>query len=258
MSLRVNLIGKKFGRLIVKREGRKRKYKRYLWCQCTCPAKTWVLVQMGNLSLTRPHTQSCGCLREEKAKAVGSANSGKFEHGLSNSKAYRALANAKSRCSNPNSTAYSAYGAKGIRVDARWMSDPNEFLKDMGNPAEGRSLDRLDSRGNYSAQNCHWATRKQQQQNQTRKSILFQSIVRYISKPGKSRYKRVDQSKTIREIGAVMTPAQTGVCGCGRRCFYDDKFCGRAECDNDETKAKWKPFVESETPQPINIWKPKK
>jgi hypothetical protein len=129
----------------------------------------------------------------------------------------------------------------------------------MGQPAEGRSLDRLDCRGNYSAENCHWATMKQQQQeNRTCNSILFPINVRYISKSGKVRRKKVDQSKMMLEIGAVMTPAQTGVCDCGRRCFYDDKFCGRAECDNDETKAKWKPFVGSETSQPINIWKPKK
>ena len=119
------------------------------------------------------------------------------------------------------------------------------FLEDMGKPAEGRSLDRLDSRGPYSAQNCHWATTKQQQVNQTRYSILFPSKVRYVSKSGKVRRKKLDQSKMMLEIGAVMTPAQTGVCECGRRCFYDDKFCGRAECDNDEIKAKWKPFVES-------------
>ena len=93
MRRKMDLIGKKFGRLVVKREGRKRKGRRYFWCQCTCARKTWVLVLMGSLSLTRPHTQSCGCLRDEKAKSMGEANAGKgsvkFKHGLSHSKAYK-------------------------------------------------------------------------------------------------------------------------------------------------------------------------
>jgi hypothetical protein len=242
----MDLIGKKFGRLVVKKEGRKRKGKRCFLCRCTCARKTWVLVIMD--SLRNSHTRSCGCLRAEKAKSIN------FKHGLSNSKAYRAWINVEQRCNNPKALPqYTRYGAKNIRMSTRW-NNFMVFLQDMGNPAEGRSLDRLDSRGDYSAQNCHWATAKQQQKNQTCKSFLFPRWVHYVSKSGKVERKKVNQAKMMREIGAVMTPAQTGICDCGRRCFYDDKFCGRAECDNDGTK--WKPFVESKTPKPINIWKP--
>src|ERR1039457_2924545 len=101
---RVDLIGKRFGRLVVKKEGRKRKGVRYYWCRCSCGK--WVLVRMSSLRLKTPHATSCGCLCRGKGRH--------FKHGLTNSKAYRAWDNAKSRCSNPKATSYSQYGGKGI------------------------------------------------------------------------------------------------------------------------------------------------
>jgi len=77
---------------------------------------------------------------------------------------YRAWSAMKDRCLNPNHSAYSYYGGRGIAVCDRWLSFAN-FLEDMGVRPHGRSLDRIDNAGNYEPTNCRWATWSQQMKN---------------------------------------------------------------------------------------------
>ena len=77
---------------------------------------------------------------------------------------YISWKNMRQRCQNPNHPDYKDYGGRGIKVCKRWKDFVN-FLKDMDERPEGKTLDRVDNSGDYEPSNCRWATPKQQAQN---------------------------------------------------------------------------------------------
>jgi hypothetical protein len=83
---------------------------------------------------------------------------------MSKTAAYYAWWNMRNRCDRKGTPNYDAYGARGIKVCARWRSF-SAFLADMGEPPEGYTLERVDNDKGYSASNCRWASRKDQARN---------------------------------------------------------------------------------------------
>jgi hypothetical protein len=67
------------------------------------------------------------------------------------------------RCYNPMDTSFRLYGARGISVCDRWLDFKN-FIEDVGN-RNSLTLDRIDPDGDYSPNNCRWATKSQQAKN---------------------------------------------------------------------------------------------
>lgn len=70
----------------------------------------------------------------------------------------------KDRCLNPKHIAFHHYGGRGITVCERWMEFEN-FLADMGERPDGKTLDRINVSGNYEPGNCRWATNREQALN---------------------------------------------------------------------------------------------
>lgn len=92
-------------------------------------------------------------------------------HGLSGTAIYRCWVGMHRRCNDPTEPSYRWYGARGIKVCARWNS-LHAFLEDMGHPGPGQSIDRIDSDGDYEPDNCRWATQEQQNENTGRNVYL--------------------------------------------------------------------------------------
>jgi hypothetical protein len=78
---------------------------------------------------------------------------------------YRVWNNMIVRCKYSYADNYKRYGGLGIFVCDRWKTFTN-FLADMGEVPTGKTLDRINSFGNYEPNNCRWATPTEQATNQ--------------------------------------------------------------------------------------------
>lgn len=85
---------------------------------------------------------------------------------------YKVWAGMRQRCNNPNAHGYHNYGGRGIKCCARWETFWN-FYDDMGpRPSKHYTLDRIDNDGDYTPENCRWATWRQQHNNRRDNVIL--------------------------------------------------------------------------------------
>lgn len=92
---------------------------------------------------------------------------------MTDKRLYWVWADMVSRCRNPNHRSYKNYGGRGIKVCERWLKSAN-FFADMGPRPPGGMLDRKDNDGDYTPDNCRWATRKQQ--NSNRRNCIYVEV----------------------------------------------------------------------------------
>ena len=169
MSKEVNLIGKRFGRLLVteylglkkRKDGRNNKH----WkCVCDCGA----IVERSSAALSSGHTISCGCYRKDLMH--------KLYYKGGKSKLYDVWRMMKIRCYDASSPHYNNYGGRGITICEEWLGESG--YENFRNWAEshgykdGLTLDRTDNNKGYEPNNCSWQTREHQSNNKRNNRFL--------------------------------------------------------------------------------------
>lgn len=147
--------GDRFGRLVIIKQVQPKhgKTRRFL-CQCACGNMCEVDVN----HLVSGKVVACGCYRLERIKAALTL------HGDTNTSLYHVWQTMKARCKNAASSSAKYYHNRGISVCDEWRQAyvvfKNWALANGYKP--GLSIDRIDTDGNYTPDNCRWVDCKQQ------------------------------------------------------------------------------------------------
>jgi hypothetical protein len=158
----LDIVGRRYGRLIVRSQNGKQREGRQLYlCECDCG--TFRTVQRE--SLRKGQTKSCGCLRRDSLRKILTVHGGK------GTPEYAIWQGMKARCNNHRAEKYPQYGGRGISVCSRWDSFVN-FREDMGPRPLGTTIERINNDGDYTPENCRWATPVEQGRNKGNNRII--------------------------------------------------------------------------------------
>ena len=106
-------------------------------------------------------------IEHKKRNYSGKANSN-YKGGISKEHLYYIYHDIKKRCKDKENP---WYGAKGIRVEFTSYLDFKTWAL-ANDYAEGLSIDRINSNGNYSKENCRWVNARVQSNNTSRNVFI--------------------------------------------------------------------------------------
>lgn len=148
----------KFGKLHIVNMLPNRKV--FATCECGNSKEFWIT------NILAGQSKSCGCLISESLKERNKT------HGKSRTPTYQCWINMRSRCKFKSVTSFKDYGGRGIKVCDRWINSFENFLADMGDKPDGMEIDRKDTNGNYTPENCQWSTPLDQSNNRRNNVIV--------------------------------------------------------------------------------------
>jgi hypothetical protein len=162
MTFKVDKSGTTVGRLKIYRIVHDSKGKLRYQCSCSCGVTCYP--NKGDVDFGK--TNSCGCGIRAATRQRN------YSHRMTGTKIHGVWTTMLNRCRNPKMLKYRDYGARGIKVCERWKKFEN-FYEDMGQcPADGMSIDRIDTNGDYCKENCRWATAEEQALNTRRNRLV--------------------------------------------------------------------------------------
>ena len=161
-----DLTGQRFGRLTVLERAGSRSGNSLWLCKCDCGAEKYILRN----NLTSGSTKSCGCLVKQSVSERSKTHGIKslIRHGVKSIETalYKVWVSMRSRCKDANNPNYKWYGALGISVCSDW-DNPEVFIQWAKNNGyrNGLQIDRIDSKGWYSPENCRFVNSKRNIRN---------------------------------------------------------------------------------------------
>jgi len=165
--IKYNPTGERFGRWRVLYRARYNGKLPSWMCVCDC-GKLRVVT---TYDLKTRHSESCGCfVREKNIGNQYCKTHGHTRRGWC-SKTYSSWQGMIERCKGNDARDRKNYTERGITVCERWKSFDN-FLSDMGERPEGKTIDRKNNDNGYYLENCRWATMKEQQNNRRNNAII--------------------------------------------------------------------------------------
>lgn len=150
------LIGKRFGKLVVIAEYGRSEHGDKLWlCKCDCGNKS--IVTTSALTRTKGNAMSCGCGVGANLKT----------HGHSKERLYHIWKGMRTRCYNKTNDGYRNYGKRGIKLCDEWKNDYMSFRKWalLHGYSDNLTIERIDVNKGYSPDNCEWITLIEQSRN---------------------------------------------------------------------------------------------
>jgi hypothetical protein len=162
----VDLSGQVFDRLTVLPLYEVINHRVYWVCICKCGNEHLV----SGKQLRQGKTTSCGCKKIERCVLMGRAKR-KY---IGVERPHCIWRGMLTRCTRKKDAGYENYGGRGISVCDKWKTFEG-FWEDMkDNYKNGLTLDRIDNDGNYTKDNCRWATHYEQAQNtRTNRNITY-------------------------------------------------------------------------------------
>ena len=183
-GVKLNILGRKFGRLRVLRRVSKPAHGRAIVYECVCDCGRKYRTTGSALYLGK--CRSCGCGRGKPAV-----------HGLTGTSIYYAWANMKQRCSNKRRREHKWYGGAEVPVTVcLGLSTFTGFYNVLGEKQDGQSLSRNLDLGNYSCGKCitctrqgwkrnaQWANRREQGRQQRLKNMMLRNARLQVCRQG--------------------------------------------------------------------------
>lgn len=204
----IEMINKRFNRLLVLKDSGKRRSKRggIIWsCLCDCGKE----VEVRGDHLRGNYIKSCGCLNRE----IVSKQKTRLTHGKTKTPIYNIWRGIIERCCNKDSGVYKYYGGRGIFICESWKQFEN-FYKDMGDKPNNMSIDRINNNDGYYKENCRWSTMKEQSNNRRSCVIIELDGIKMNMKQWSEKYnisnktihKRIKDGWSIED--AIKTPTR--------------------------------------------------